>query len=668
MPHPNVLLVTIDTFRADRLNARATPNLVRLAEGATVFDAARAAVPLTLPSHATILTGLLPQHHGVRENGLDRLAPDHPTLAAAFKAAGYRTGAFVGAFVLDRRFGLSRGFDEYDDRIARDPNAADRLEAERPANTVVDAALAWLSQHPAPSIPFFAWIHLYDPHAPYTPPAEYRSRAASAYDGEVMFADAELARVWKWLDDARLGANTIVVVAGDHGEGLGDHGERTHGMLLYDATLRVPLIVSTPGRPPSHRADAVTLADIAPTLLQLAHVSAPAPTDGRDLFDAQAARTLYSETTYPRIAGWSALQALTDGRWMAIRSDTSIELYDVQQDPGEQRDVANAQGSTLRAMTAKLDAQGVSAAEDARREVPADTAERLRSLGYVAGSPLPTPTGRAPSPAAHIADWNAFEDALAALNAGDRAAVGRIAPLARAHPDAMLFATTLARAEQESGDLASALATYRHAAQRWPTEATLLHDLAVAAAEAAAGARGSAASALSDEAARSEQAALALRPDYAAAHNGLGLLAAKAGRDRDAAAEFGRATALDPTNPPYWTNLGNARRALGDAPGAEQAYTRALDADPRASDAANGLGALRVAAGRPAEAATWFQRALDADPSSVDARLNLGIALQQSGNTQGAIAQYRAVLQAPPKYVRQRDAAARLMTSLGAAR
>src|SRR3954447_7927487 len=207
---PNILLVTIDTFRADRIGTGIAPAIDRLAASGVRFTSARTAVPLTLPSHATIHTGLLPPAHGVRENGIDVLGPAHATLARLLKSAGYETAAFVGAFVLDHHFGLAQGFDTYDDQIPRDPQATDRLEAERPASAVVGRALAWLhprltagAQPPAPSpqqpAPFFLWIHLYDPHAPYTPPREFFDRVHSAYDGEIAYADAQLARVFDVL-------------------------------------------------------------------------------------------------------------------------------------------------------------------------------------------------------------------------------------------------------------------------------------------------------------------------------------------------------------------------------------------------------------------------------------------------------------------------------------
>jgi len=676
-PRPNILLVTIDTFRADRVGIGVAPALDRLAASSVRFINARSVVPLTLPSHTTILTGLAPTAHGVRENGIGSLLESHPTIARLLKGAGYQTAAVVGAFVLDRRFGLSQGFDTYDDRIPRDPKASDRLDAERPASAVVDSTLAWLNQHVAQSTqhvaeparhpdPFFVWIHLYDPHAPYDPPQDFLARAKTPYDGEIAYADSQIARVFDWLRSSGLDERTWIIVAGDHGEGLGDHGERTHGMLLYDSTLRVPLIVSAPGAAARSVADAVSLVDVAPTILHAAGVAIPADMKGHDLLEAPTPtppggiRDLYAETEYPRVAGWSPLQALTDGRWMAIRSSASTELYDLQSDPGEQHDVAAMQPSTAAALAARIDAIRASATTRAPGTVSQETAERLRSLGYVASSTTSTSSSGAANPAAHIDAWNAFEDALAALNAklpGDARTLPALQNLAAANPGAPVFQSTFARALKEGGRTNDALRVYRDTARRWPTDAALMHDYAVAAREGGH----------ADEAARADQAAAAIAPDSAMAHNGLGLIAADANHPDAAAREFERAAALDPNNASYWANLGNARRGVGDAPGAEQAYRRALAVDARTADAANGLGVLLVEAKKPGEAVAWFERALDAAPDLVEARLNLGIALQQTGNAARAADAYRAVLAAPGPHAREKDAAAKLLASLGAA-
>jgi tetratricopeptide (TPR) repeat protein len=540
------------------------------------------------------------------------------------------------------------------------------------------------------------WIHLYDPHAPYNPPSEFRARSRTPYDGEIAYADAQLGRLLEWLRGRGEIDRTLIVVAGDHGEGLGDHGERTHGMLLYDSTLRVPLIVMAPGRPAGRRDDPVSLTDLAPTILRAAGVTPPDVMKGRDLHeqvrlkpdttdaarlkpdttenagrDAGSVRVqadLYAETEYPRVAGWSPLQALTDGRWMAIRAGASTEVYDLQNDPREDHDVAAAQPAIAAAMASRAEVLHTSATTSRAHTISADARERLRALGYVASSVQPGPATGARNPAATIATWNDFEDALSALAARVPDAVGALRKLASANPDAPVLQTTYARALQEAGQVQAALTIYRQAARRWPTDATLLHDLAVAARDAANAAHGTAARAMRDEARRSDEAALALDPNSAIAHNGLGLLAVDNDQPGDAVKAFERAAAIDPNNASYWTNLGNARRATGDRGGAEQAFRRALDVDARAADAANGLGVLLVEAHRAAEAAAWFERAIGAAPDLVEARLNLGIALQSAGNAAGAAEAYRLVLAARGNHPREKDSAAKLLAALGAVR
>jgi tetratricopeptide (TPR) repeat protein len=437
------------------------------------------------------------------------------------------------------------------------------------------------------------------------------------------------------------------------------------------------LIVAAPGRPAATINDAVSLADVAPTLLHAAGVTPPDVMKGRDLLSTvrlkadttyDRDRDLYSETEYPRVAGWSPLQALTDGRWKTIRSGASAEIYDVLTDPGEAHDVSRAQSTVAAAMAARIDAIRARATASPAHAISADAQARLRSLGYVTSATQPGPASGAPNPAARIAAWNDFEDALSALSTHRPGTLGALKTLAAANPDAPVIQTTYARALKEAGQVEAALAMCRQAARRWPTDATVLHDLAVAAREAASAAKGAAARALHDEATRADQAALTLNPNSAPAHNGAGLLAIDAGQPAAAAKAFERAVALDANNAPYWANLGNARRAIGDRSGAEQAYRRALDVDPGTADAANGLGVLLVEANRPGEAAPWFVRALNAAPDLVEARLNLGIALEGAGNASGAAEAYRYVLSARGNHPREKDAAKKLLAALGAVR
>jgi choline-sulfatase len=652
----NVLLITIDTLRADRVGRGLTPAIDRLASRGTRFLNVRAAAPLTLPSHTSIMTGALPPVHGVRENGVlfDRKTP---TIARAFKEAGYRTAAFVGAYVLNRRFGLDEGFDTYDDAVRRDMARAEQLEAERPGGQVVDGAVTWLGVQPCalppcpllqPSAfsnqPFFLWIHLYDPHAPYAPPPEYLHKAGgNAYDGEVAYADAQVGRVIAALEITGLLQSTIVAIAGDHGEALGEHGEQTHGMLAYDATLRVPLVIALPGAAPQTVSEPISLAELGPRLLQATGI--------RERADRLP---VYSESRYPRRAGWHGLSVLTDERWKLIGS-SETELFEITGDPREERNVAQDHGSVVQAMSAAL--EKLQAGERSSDTVSPEASERLRALGYVSGSPaVRSDDSRAPNPARTIGAWTQFEHALGQLQRGDAAAAAAtLKTLAAEHQEAPVFQTTYARALKDAGDAKAAVRVYKAAAAKWPTDPSLFHDLAVAARDAGD----------PQEAARAEQAALALDGSSAMAQNGLGLLHADAGRHGEAAAAFERATQLDPTNPSYWTNLGNVRRALGNRSAAEQAYRRAVQSDGDYADALNGLGTLLVESGRAADAIPLFERALKRDRQFHEARLNLGIALQESGQRERAVAVYRELLAtAPPSAKRERDAAAHLLRVL----
>jgi choline-sulfatase len=659
----NVLLITIDTLRADRVGVGLTPALDDLASRGVRFIHARTVAPLTLPAHVSLMTGVIPPVHGVRENGTYRFDGSRPTLARLLQKAGFETAAFVGACVLDRRFGLNDGFDVYDDQIERDPQAATRLEAERRGEVVAGRAIEWLRSRRQSAAgtgrPFFAWVHFWDPHAPYTPPAGFLQKAGgNAYNGEVAYTDAQVARLIGALEAVGERQHTLIVVAGDHGESLGEHGERTHGMLLYEAVLRVPLIVSAPGATPAVRPEPVSLLDIAPTVLASLGMPLADGMHGANLLAGALApdREFYSETEYPRVAGWSRLYSLARDRWKVIRSSVP-ELYDLDSDPGEARNEAAGHQATAEAMTARLTEIRRTAHGGSRPDEPIspEVAARLRALGYVASSSGPAPGGRAPNPADVIQAWVTFEDGLAALSARQFSrAGGLLKGLARAHPDAAVFQSTYARALQESGDLAGALAVDRQAVARHPADATLLHELAVSAREAGR----------HDEALRAEQAALTIDPRDPAALNGLGLLHADRRRFAEAAAAFEQSVAFDPTSASYWTNLGNARRDLG-APGpAEQAYRHALELDPRHADAANGLGVLLVQSGKPAEAIPWFERALAGAPDFYEARMNLGIANQGAGRSDAAAAAYRAVLAAPPRFARERQAAAKLLESL----
>lgn len=382
----SVLLVTIDTLRADRLGcygdaAARTPNADALARAGVLFEAAYTPVPITLPAHASILTGLLPPAHGVRGNGAFALGPGPATLAEAFKARGRRTAAFIGGFPLSRRFGTARGFDHYDDTVEKTPGVHYEF-AERRGADVAAAAREWLA---AQTGPVLVWVHLFDPHAPYDPPEAFRN--GDPYRGEVASADAALgALLAAW--DARPGPSVVALTA-DHGEAFGEHGEESHSLFVYDTTLRVPLILRGAGLPSGRRvAAAVGLTDLAATLVELAGGGGPT-LPGRSLVAALQGplrSSLYAETLAPRLDfGWSELRAWRDGRYKYIRAPRP-ELYDVAADPGEKDDLSARQPEVLARMSAALDSALATSGESSTpRAVEPEAAERLRALGYAVG-------------------------------------------------------------------------------------------------------------------------------------------------------------------------------------------------------------------------------------------------------------------------------------------
>jgi choline-sulfatase len=388
-PPVGIVIVTLDTTRADRLSPYGLmdspmPALERLAREGVVFEQALSVSPLTLPAHASIFTGLLPLHHGVADNADEPLDASHATLAELLRHKGYRTGAFVGSVVLNRDRGLARGFEAYSDLTSRGSDG--RPVLQRRGDAVMSDALQWLDRHGQSS--FLLWVHLFDPHRPYDPPEPYLSGSADAYIGEIRFADAQIGRLLTALEQRRLLHRTTVVVAGDHGESLGEHGERDHGMSLYDAVLRVPLIIRAPGVEPHRVRDVVRLTDIMPTVLDLSSIPSPAM-DGSSLRTLMSGRResrdreVYAEARYPERFGLMPVRALRDRRFKFIDGPRP-ELYDLFHDPFETRNLISERPRLASAMQARIGAIRSSSPDrmPARSRVPAALRERLAALGY----------------------------------------------------------------------------------------------------------------------------------------------------------------------------------------------------------------------------------------------------------------------------------------------
>lgn len=424
---PNVLLVTLDTIRADHVGCYGaipspTPNLDRLAQEGVLFEQAMTAIPLTLPSHATLLTGQIPSRHGVRVNGAYVLPPSAETLAEAFGRAGYQTAAFVSAFVLHRQFGLAQGFDAYDDSLVD----------ERSGPLTAARTLRWLERRD-PKRPFFLWVHFFDPHTPWTPARAYRSLPLpSPYDQEIAAADGSLGEILDWLRGQRLLDRTLVAVVGDHGEGLGDHGEAEHGLFLYQECVHVPWVMRLPDAKPAgtRLKTLIGTVDLAPTLCELAGLPPLAAVSGVSLGGVLRGGTeperrgILLETDYPRESfGWAPLRGLRTPEWSWIRAPQP-ELYRLADDPQERTNLAAGEaktsGSLDRWMGEQFRAEEGAATHPAQAgAVPAEVAERLASLGYISSSAATTPGTSAdslPDPKSMLAILDDFEAAKLAMD------------------------------------------------------------------------------------------------------------------------------------------------------------------------------------------------------------------------------------------------------------
>jgi choline-sulfatase len=633
---PSILLVTIDTLRADRVGAYgaapgSTPTLDALAAEGVVMEDAWASVPLTLPSHATILSGLEPPHHGVHDNGTYVFPPEPPTLATLLAARGYATAAFVGAYVLDRRFGLARGFAHYDDAIERVATGSSVLESERRAEAVAAAAEAWIR---AQAGPFLAWVHLYDPHAPYDPPPPFRDRfAGRPYEGEIAYTDASVARVLE-AARARAGDRLLVVLTADHGEGLGEHGERTHGFFIYGATLRVPLILAGAGVPRGERRPGpARTVDILPTLLARAGVPVPPGLPGADLLEGPRPREAYAETLYPQTLGWAPLRAFRAGSLRLIDAPRP-ELFDLSDDPGETRNRIAERPQEAQRLREALRTLRASERQAATGPTDAESAERLRALGYVTGAAPEGDASGARDPKDALPLWQRLEEAnWAAARGDDAAAASALRALVAEEPGNVAFRRALSASLRRLGRAREAADLLGGAA----TDATAWHERALALAEAGQ----------IDEAIRSDDRARALNPLLPEVHNHLGVLQARKGRPDEALRAFDEAVRLDPNNVRAHTNRANALRALGRTAEAREAYSAAIRLAAQDVDALNGLGVLAVQSGAPDEAARIFRGVLERDPMHAEARLNLAVAESRAGRPDAARAELEKILSGP---------------------
>jgi choline-sulfatase len=653
-PRSNVILITIDTLRADHVGyygakSVKTPTLDGLAHDGVVFEHAISQVPLTWPSHAVILTGTYPFQNGVQDFTGQPLAPQFRSVAQAFQQSGYATGAVVSAFVLERSWGLGRGFDFYDDAFSAETfQKKDIGLVDRRAEESVTHAIAWLKK--TPKRPFFLWLHLYDPHNPYDPPEPYRTEyGGHLYDGEIAYADHELGKLIAWLKQSNLYNSSVIVATSDHGESLGEHGEDEHGFFVYNATVHVPLIVKPPagsGIPGGRRVEPVETAAIASVLLGLAHVK-----DGiekqfqsKPLFgvDAGARDPAYSETFYPFSSfGWSPLHALETDRFQFIDAPQP-ELYDLDADPGETKNIAALQPATVAVLKEKLQ-QHLARNPFPNRAATAgnlspDAQEKLQSLGYfgfrAAVSPEQLKAGLA-DPKDKLWEFNAILKAQDAFQRDDTAqAESLLAEVQERDPKIYIIPFLLGESALKRQDWATAAEQLQRCLELNPNFDNAMTGLARALAKLGRG----------DEAGKWLDKALQSNPQNYRAWYQKGLLVV-ANDPSGAQSDYEKALKVQPNFPPGQRDLGmllfQQKNYSAAAIHLEKTIALGLE-DARLH---NFLGICYVHTSRIAKAIGEYRRALELDPSLAEAHLNFAYAYQLLRQPKNAQQEYKAACQ-----------------------
>lgn len=627
-PEPNVVVITIDTLRADHVGCYGykqirTPNIDALAAESARFLRAYTPVPVTLPAHTAIFTGTYPTLSGMHDFSGNKLNATQPTLASVLKQNGYVTGAVIGSAVLDSRFGLNRGFDFYYDHFDFSRLQESNLEEmERPGNIVADVALDWLGKNHASK--FFLWMHLYDPHYPYRPPAPYSEQYKDQlYDGEIAFADAQVGRLISYLKANGLYRNTLIVLTGDHGESLGEHGEKTHGFFIYNATLHVPVIVHLPGTLTAKVVpELANLTDLMPTVLQALKIEVPAQVQGRSLLGLLTpkaatkqddSRSLYAETFLPRLHfNWSELRSVETEKYQFINAPKP-ELYDLATDPGETRNLYAEKKAVSGELQARLSGlvRQYSADQELAEKTGLDPAlmERLKSLGYAgfSGGTNSTATDKTlPDPKDRIQTYELISDAIAESQHGEyqdstdklitalkteptsvpvhyllglnyyrlrefAKAVEEFQRVLQLSPDYELATFQLGLSYARTGDFDQAIQALKHALELDGTNFSAAYNLGAAYLKKE----------MIPEAVAAFRQSTAIYPDYAQGHRAVGELLLYQGQVDESLVELRRAVELDPRDPGSHIALAKTLKAKGMDAEADEEMRKAQQLRPQ---------------------------------------------------------------------------------------
>lgn len=620
---PNVLLVTFDTTRADHMGYAGgpegvTPTLDGLAAGGTWFTTAITSEPLTVPSHTTIMTGLYPFNHGVRNNGTYIVPKETVTLAERLKQEGYATSAIVSAFVLDSQFGLDQGFETYDDDLAGGPKQKMFMFKEIPAKVTADKAIRWLKEGRPKNKPFFLWTHFFDPHADYAPPPDVAGRfPASRYQGEIAYADRELGRVMAALRELKLDANTIVIFTSDHGESLGEHGENTHGIFVYDGTARVPMLIRGPGIPQKKVEELVRTADIYPTVLDL--VGLPAPkVDGRSLRalwkgSSDEPRVAYIESFSPRLNfGWSELRAHRT-KTLKVIDAPRPEAYDLATDAKESQNLyrdGRLDAAGARPLVAELQkiirADPFQQGKQQQSAMDAESRQKLAALGYVFGTDTHK-SGPRHDPKDRITYWTDFERAQSMIrNKQYEPALATLTRLLATDPDNVIAMGSLANALTRTHQPERALEVYRKMIQIDPSRETPYLGAAK----------------ILRDARQFQESELLAR----------------------------QVVKLQPDNPEGYTAVGDVYLEMQKYAEAEPWFRKAISIDPHSTLAITGLGNCLNRKGATQEALAVLQAGYEREKTSQALVYNLAVVTERSGDPKKALELYRESLKLEPDH------------------
>ncbi|MCM8791092.1 MAG: sulfatase-like hydrolase/transferase [Candidatus Omnitrophica bacterium] len=643
---PNVLFIIVDTLRADHLGCYGykkikTPNIDGLASRGTRFKNVISQVPLTFPSHVGIFTSTYPNYNKMRDNGSFRLEDDAVTLAQVFKQHGYATAAFVSTIVLDKKYGLNRGFDTYDDKMEKlkDKQILKFMDEERPADKVTEAAQKWLAANKDKS--FFLWVHYYDPHTIYNPPAPYNEiYKDNLYDGEIAFTDEHIGKLLATLKELGLDKNTLIVFTSDHGESLGEHSEIGHAIFLYDSTLKVPLIFSYPKLIPEGKVieTQVRLVDLAPTIMDLLGLKKKGVIQGRSLAGiikgSGKAPDLpaYSESLYAKYHyNWDELHSWRDGKWKYIRS-SEPELYDIVNDPHELKNLAGERLDVAKKMAAELEnflKKTSSAKKEKKIEVDRQTREKLASLGYIQGTVVTATEGANPRKMIQTMERMNLLARLANSGKIDEAIAG-FKEVLKADPNNIEANRHIAQLYKEIGNYDDAIRHFRKAASFKPDDPETHNGL------------GNVYKNMGrvKEAFDEFSIAAVLDPEDGAVVNNIGWCYQQKGDFNKALEYYEKAVKLDPNIAMAHANMAVIYRVRKDLDRAAEKARKAIDLDPTVALAYSELGAIAATKGDLDKAVKFCEKAVELDPNWPDGHYNLGVTYEWKGDYAKALENY----------------------------